>query len=181
MVTVSWIFGPVVLPILVAIGGAFWGWRTGQWFNVAVLVYARTATRRGEIAVRSALGASRRRIVGQLFAEALVLSLGAAALGLGFAQLAIRILFRLNGGTGSGDVGTPFWVDYGLRPTTVLFTIALAALAAVIVGVVPAVKATPIMGSRSFGGARSMMRMNCQPGEAWPARTPRPERVGRSM
>lgn len=38
MITVSWIFGPVVLPILVAIGGAFWGWRTGQWFNVAVLV-----------------------------------------------------------------------------------------------------------------------------------------------
>jgi len=38
MVTVSWIFGPVVLPILVAIGGAVWGWRTGQWFNVAVLV-----------------------------------------------------------------------------------------------------------------------------------------------
>lgn len=38
MVAVSWIFGPVVLPILVAIGGALWGWRTGQWFNSMVLV-----------------------------------------------------------------------------------------------------------------------------------------------
>jgi undecaprenyl-diphosphatase len=38
MVTVSWIFGPVVLPILVAVGGAVWGWRTRQWFNVCVLV-----------------------------------------------------------------------------------------------------------------------------------------------
>jgi len=38
MVTISWIFGPVVLPLLVAIGGAIWGWRTGQWFNVCVVV-----------------------------------------------------------------------------------------------------------------------------------------------
>jgi len=38
MVAVSWVFGPVVLPILVAIGGAIWGVRTGQWFNVAVVV-----------------------------------------------------------------------------------------------------------------------------------------------
>jgi len=38
MVAVSWIFGPVVLPLLVAVGGAVWGWRTRQWFNVCVLV-----------------------------------------------------------------------------------------------------------------------------------------------
>lgn len=38
MVFVSWVFGPVVLPILVGVGGGVWGWRTGQWFNVAVLV-----------------------------------------------------------------------------------------------------------------------------------------------
>jgi len=38
MVTISWIFGPTVLPVLVAVGAALWGWRTGQWFNAAVLV-----------------------------------------------------------------------------------------------------------------------------------------------
>ena len=50
--------------------------------NVAILVYARTATRRGEIAVRGALGASRFRIVAQLFVEALTLAGVAAAIGL---------------------------------------------------------------------------------------------------
>ena len=48
--------------------------------NLAVLLYARTITRLGEIAVRTALGASRGRILSQLFVEALVLTtLGAAA------------------------------------------------------------------------------------------------------
>ena len=50
--------------------------------SVGTLVYARTATREGEIAVRSALGASRARIIGQLFVEALVLASVAAAVGL---------------------------------------------------------------------------------------------------
>src|SRR5215218_5470792 len=53
--------------------------------NVAVLVYARTVTRTGEIAVRTALGATRARIVTQLFAEALVLSTLSALVGLGMA------------------------------------------------------------------------------------------------
>ena len=51
--------------------------------NVAILVYARTATRQGEIAVRGALGASRRRIVAQLFVEALMLAGVSAAIGIG--------------------------------------------------------------------------------------------------
>jgi hypothetical protein len=51
--------------------------------NVAVLVYARTVMRTGEIAVRTALGARRARIVAQLFAEALVLSALSAVAGWG--------------------------------------------------------------------------------------------------
>jgi putative ABC transport system permease protein len=60
--------------------------------NVAILVYARTATRTGEIAVRTALGASRARVVTQLFAEALVLSLTAALVGLAIASVTLNKL-----------------------------------------------------------------------------------------
>ena len=57
--------------------------------NLAILFYARTVTRLGEIAVRSALGASRRRILAQLFLEAFVLSVASAAAGLLLATLAL--------------------------------------------------------------------------------------------
>ena len=57
--------------------------------NVGTLVYARTATRDAEIAMRFALGASRGRIVSQLFVEALVLSAVAAAVGLLAAQVTL--------------------------------------------------------------------------------------------
>ncbi|HUQ82063.1 MAG TPA: ABC transporter permease, partial [Gemmatimonadaceae bacterium] len=106
--------------------------------NVSVLVYARTAARLGEIAVRTALGASRRRVIAQLFVEALVLSLGAAVVGLTLAQFGVRMGNRLL----EMETGVPFWTDYSLRPTTVLFTVLVAFLAAVIVGVLPALQAT---------------------------------------
>ena len=106
--------------------------------NVAVLIYARTATRQGEIAVRTALGASRSRIVGQLFVEALVLSLCAGALGLGIAQLGIRIGNQML----EQEFGSPFWASYRLEPFTVLFTVGIAIFAAVIVGILPALQAT---------------------------------------
>lgn len=108
--------------------------------NVAILVYARTAMRRGEIAVRTALlGASRSRIVLQLFVEALALALGPALLGLGLAQVG----FRLGNLIMEQEVGgAPFWADYSLRPATALYTVGLVILAAAIVGVLPALQAT---------------------------------------
>jgi putative ABC transport system permease protein len=106
--------------------------------NVAVLVYARTAVRQGEIAVRTALGASRRRVIGQLFIEALVLSCVGAALGLVLAHSALAQFHAMTAALG----GSAFWVDYGLQPRSVLFAAALAVLSACIVGIVPALKAT---------------------------------------
>ena len=75
--------------------------------NVAALIYARTATRQGEIALRAAIGASRRRIVVQLFIEALVLSAGAAAVELGIARLVLSQVDLVRPPKGSGQM--PYW------------------------------------------------------------------------
>jgi putative ABC transport system permease protein len=107
--------------------------------NVAILVYARTATRRGEIAVRAALGASRRRIVGQLFVEALVLAAAASAAGLMLARIGLETTIRV---AVDDPGGAPFWVDASLRPATVLYATGMAVLAAVIAGVLPALGVT---------------------------------------
>ena len=107
--------------------------------NVAVLVYARTAMRLDEIAVRTALGASRRRIVTQLFLEALVLSALAAAAGLLVATVALKKLEAAALRTGAE---LPFWVDLGLTRGMVAYAAGLAVLGAVIVGVGPGLEAT---------------------------------------
>jgi predicted permease len=109
--------------------------------NIATLVYARTATRQAEIAVRSALGASRGRIVAQLVGEALALAGVGAAVGLTLlAVLAARmdaILLQ----TGAQSV-VPFWLRTGVSTATVAYVIALAVLASLIIGIVPALRVT---------------------------------------
>lgn len=107
--------------------------------NVAILVYARTATRQGEIAVRAALGASRSRIVAQLFVEALMLAGVSAAIGIGSTAVALRYIE----GAMLTMVGrSPFWFSLQLQPGTVLYVVGLTLFAAAIVGVAPALKAT---------------------------------------
>jgi putative ABC transport system permease protein len=106
--------------------------------NVAVLVYARTALRTGEITVRTALGASRARIVSQLFLEAMALSLAAAALGLAMAEIGFRQMTSLP----DLQYSFPYWLFGGLPAETVLYAIGLASFAAFIVGVLPALQAT---------------------------------------
>ena len=106
--------------------------------NLAVLVYARTVTRLGEIAVRSALGASRRRILTQLFMEAFALAGAGAAGGLALAR--INLLWVQS--VVSSVETVPFWITFDLSPGTMVYAFALAVLAAVIVGVVPGLQAT---------------------------------------
>ena len=114
--------------------------------NVALLRFAQAATRESELVVRSALGASRSRIVAQLFAEALVLGGVAAVVGLVAAQFALHAwgVDFLEGNLGR----LPFWFDLRLSPATVLFAIGLTVLGSAIAGVVPALKVTRGMGSR---------------------------------
>lgn len=107
--------------------------------NVAILVYARTATRQGEIAVRGALGASRRRIVAQLFVEALMLAGVSAALGVGLTAVGLR---QIEGAMLALVGRWPFWFSLELQTSTVVYVAGLTLCAAAIVGVVPALKAT---------------------------------------
>ena len=81
--------------------------------NAASLFLARGQGRRAEIAVRSALGASRRRIVGQLFAEALVLSIGEELLKyLSVSGFFITVALSYTGGLqGTGDTRSPLYIS----------------------------------------------------------------------
>ncbi|HEX8362329.1 MAG TPA: ABC transporter permease [Longimicrobium sp.] len=110
--------------------------------NVALLMFARAATRESEIVVRSALGASRRRIVAQMFAEALVLSVLAGAAGLAGASFGLRwamdsLIAELLDG-----MRLPFWFHSSLSPASIVYAVVLTVLAATIAGVVPALKMT---------------------------------------
>jgi predicted permease len=125
--------------------------------NVATLVFARTATRGWELTVRSALGASRGRIISQLFAEALVLAALATVVGLVAAKVALRI------GVGQfvASDALPFWIDDSLSLTTMLYAGLLALVGAAIVGVLPALRVTRINvqdAMRNEGAARSGLR-----------------------
>jgi predicted permease len=126
--------------------------------NVGTLVYARTATREAEIATRYALGASRGRIIVQLFVEALVLSSIAAVVGLGSAQWALKRGFAMYQAAGGS---APFWLDPQLEPATVLYAVGLTVLGAAILGVLPAIKATGAHAHaqlRELGAGRSTLR-----------------------
>ncbi len=125
--------------------------------NVATLVFARTATRGWEITVRSALGASRARIISQLFVEALVLASLATIVGLAIAKLALR----LGVGQLAASDALPFWIDDSLSFSTMLYACVLTLIGAAIVGVLPALRVTRINvqdAMRNEGAARAGLR-----------------------
>ena len=132
--------------------------------NVALLLFGRAATRESEVILRSALGASRKRIVLQLFAEALVLGGVAAAVGLAAVAFTLR-----QWGTQYLEVNLgalPFWINPRLSPATTLYAIVLTAIGAVVAGVVPGMKVTRGLAERlKQGTAGSGLRF----GGVWTA------------
>jgi putative ABC transport system permease protein len=104
--------------------------------NVANLTLVRASARREELAVRSALGAARGRLVRQLLIESLLLSFAGAALGLLFAHWGIRFLVSLSPQRAYG-------LDEAAIDARVLaFTLVIAVLAALAFGLVPALRAS---------------------------------------
>ena len=125
--------------------------------NVATLVFARTATRGWEITVRNALGASRGRIIGQLFIEALVLAGVGAVVGLIVARVALRWGVAM---LATSD-GMPFWIDDSLSSKTILYTGLVTLFGASIIGILPALRVTRVNvqdALRNEGAARSGLK-----------------------
>jgi len=105
--------------------------------NVANLLLDRAAHRTKEVGIRTALGASRAHVVRQFLAEALVLSMIAALLGVGVAYLGISAFNRAITVT-----QVPFFIDIRLHPQVLLFTIVVAILTTLVSGAIPALQSS---------------------------------------
>ena len=133
--TLYMLLGAVLLVLLIACA------------NVSNLLLARATVRAREMAIRTALGATRGRLVGQLVLESGVPALGGAVLGIGLAWAGTRALVRFAPANlpRIGDVQ----VDYAVLG----FALAMALLSAMIFGVLPALHA-----SRVEFSARGVLR-----------------------
>ena len=116
--------------------------------NVANLVLSRSTARRREFAVRTALGATRSRIVGQVLTESVVLALAGGVLGIGVAVLGVKLLLALN------RRGVPRVADITVDHTVLLFALAVSVLTGVLFGLAPAIDSgkTQLMNSLKEGG-----------------------------
>jgi predicted permease len=119
--------------------------------NVANLLLLRTAGRQQELAIRSALGASRGRIAAGLLAESLILAAGGGLLGLGLAYGALRVLIAM------APVGLPRLNEIVVDGRVLLFTLIASLAASLVFGSVPILKyARAGIGTRVREGGRSM-------------------------
>jgi putative ABC transport system permease protein len=104
--------------------------------NVASLLLARAAGRRGEMAIRASLGASRRQLARPLLAESLLLAFLSGAAGLALASSLLVLAGR------SGMIVLPFGAAPELGGRALLFAVAVSGAVAVLCGVAPAFTAT---------------------------------------
>jgi len=106
-------------------------------FNVANLLLARAAVRSREVAVRSALGAVRGRIVRQLLVEAGLIAFLGGALGILLAYIGIEAFNSV-----IIDIEKPYWIDVRLDAPALIFTLAITAFATLAAGTLPAIRAS---------------------------------------
>jgi predicted permease len=105
--------------------------------NVANLLLARATGRQREIAIRLAMGVSRRRLVRQLLTESFLLALAGAAVGFALAAIAARAIsnFKL-------PLPIPVVFDFNVDMRVAAFTLGLSLVTALVFGLVPALRAS---------------------------------------
>lgn len=114
--------------------------------NVANLLLARSAARGREMAVRSALGASRSRVIRQLLIETLVIAGLGGLLGIGVAWASIELFERA-----IVDIQKPYWIDNRLDLPALTFALAAVLVSTLASGVLPAVRASGLGVGRILG------------------------------
>lgn len=105
--------------------------------NVANLVLARAADRTREIAVRTALGAARARVIRQMLVEVLLLAVMGGLAGIAIAQIGVTLFNRA-----IVDTTPPFWIDIRIDQTVLLFVTMATIAAAIAAGLIPALRAS---------------------------------------
>jgi putative ABC transport system permease protein len=110
--------------------------------NVANLLVARGAARQHELAVRAALGGSRRRLVTQMLVESTLVSIAGGALGVGAGAWLLRALVAV------APEGTPRIADVKLDAPALLFAFAAAAICGLVFGALPAFQASGAAGQQ---------------------------------
>lgn len=103
--------------------------------NLANLMLVRGASRQRELAVRSAMGAGRMRLLWASLAESVLLAVPGAAIGLLSSQWAIDWMIA------SFPEELPYWFEFGVDRNVVLFAIATAAFTTAAVGLLPSLRA----------------------------------------
>ncbi len=104
--------------------------------NVANLLIAKGMDRQRELAIRAALGATRGRIVRQLLTESMLLAWLGAAAGLLLALWGIDLMMA------AVQIPIPYWIHLDIDKTVLLYSLALALVAGVVSGAVPALQAS---------------------------------------
>ncbi len=107
--------------------------------NVANLLLARASMRSKEVAIRTAMGASRFRVIRQLMMESVVLAFLGGLLGVGLSGLGVYI-FNL----AIADIFRPYWLDVRMDLPVLVFSLVTTAVATVAAGMFPAVRASGV-------------------------------------